>query len=241
MKEKVFSNVQILDIVEKYNNGSTLKSIAEMYKVSRPIIQKVLLQHNATYTGKKRRSEEFATEATTKVCSVCKRILLLSAFSKGNCKFGVSSRCKECDRKIQNDPERKLRRNQLRKLRRENLLYRQRMYEKDTNTRHNNEESLKKAILRSAKRRAKMRNLEFNLTIKDFEIPKTCPLLGIPLKSEYGMSSDNSYSLDRIDSSKGYVKGNVWIISRRANMIKNNATIEELELIVKNLRYHWVH
>ena len=39
-----------------------------------------------------------------------------------------------------------------------------------------------------------------------------------------------------IDSTKGYIKGNVWVISKRANALKNNATIEELELLVKNLR-----
>lgn len=36
-------------------------------------------------------------------------------------------------------------------------------------------------------------------------------------------------------------KGNVWIVSRRANMIKSDATLEELELLVNNLRTHWIH
>ena len=43
-------------------------------------------------------------------------------------------------------------------------------------------------------------------------------------------------SLDRIDGAKGYVKGNVRVISHRANMLKNDATIEELELVLKDLR-----
>ena len=42
--------------------------------------------------------------------------------------------------------------------------------------------------------------------------------------------------IDRIDSSKGYVKGNVRVISKRANTLKNNATIEELELVLKDLK-----
>ena len=46
---------------------------------------------------------------------------------------------------------------------------------------------------------------------------------------------DNSPSLDRIDSSKGYTPDNVWVISRRANIIKHDATLEELLLISKNL------
>lgn len=46
-----------------------------------------------------------------------------------------------------------------------------------------------------------------------------------------GVKQDDSYSLDRIDSSKGYIKGNVWVISLRANRIKNDSTPDELRLI----------
>lgn len=49
-------------------------------------------------------------------------------------------------------------------------------------------------------------------------------------------NKDFSYSLDRIDSSKGYIKGNVWVIPFKANRIKSDATLEELELIAKNLK-----
>lgn len=40
----------------------------------------------------------------------------------------------------------------------------------------------------------------------------------------------------RYDNTKGYVKGNIWVVSRRANTLKNNASIEELELLVSNLK-----
>lgn len=60
--------------------------------------------------------------------------------------------------------------------------------------------------------------------------------LGTPLGSFYKKATSNSYSIDRIDSSKGYVKGNVWVISKRANTLKGDATLEELELLVVNLR-----
>ena len=39
----------------------------------------------------------------------------------------------------------------------------------------------------------------------------------------------------------GYIKGNVWVISNKANRIKNNATLEELRLLVKNLEDYWIH
>lgn len=47
--------------------------------------------------------------------------------------------------------------------------------------------------------------------------------------------TDNSPSLDRIDNSSGYVKGNVHIISMRANRIKSDATLQELKSVVKYL------
>jgi hypothetical protein len=58
-------------------------------------------------------------------------------------------------------------------------------------------------------------------------------LRGYKIQLEYhrGVKQDNSYSLDRIDSSKGYVKGNIWVISLRANRIKNDSTPQELRLI----------
>lgn len=82
-------------------------------------------------------------------------------------------------------------------------------------------------IYHRAKARAKKKGLEFNIEISDILIPIICPILLTPIDTP---------SIDRINSNKGYIKGNIQIISNRANMLKNNATIEELELIVKFLR-----
>ena len=79
----------------------------------------------------------------------------------------------------------------------------------------------------SAKSRATEKGREFNIKLSDIVIPDLCPVLGVPMDRP---------SLDRIDSSKGYAKGNVRVISHRANMLKNNATIEELELVLKDLK-----
>jgi hypothetical protein len=48
--------------------------------------------------------------------------------------------------------------------------------------------------------------------------------------------TDNSPSLDKIIPSLGYVRGNVQVISQRANSIKRDATLAELELLVQNMR-----
>lgn len=88
-----------------------------------------------------------------------------------------------------------------------------------------------------ARRRAVARGLPFDLEIEDIRIPVTCPVLGIRLNTTIGSGqSDNSPSIDRLDSSKGYVRGNVYIISMKANRIKNDATVEDLEKVLDYMR-----
>jgi len=87
-----------------------------------------------------------------------------------------------------------------------------------------------------ARRRAKALAYPFNIEPEDIIIPETCPLLGIPLIRSNGYATDNTPSLDRKNAQLGYIKGNVWVISYRANRLKSDATLEELELLVRNLR-----
>ncbi len=93
-------------------------------------------------------------------------------------------------------------------------------------------------LLLRAKHNAKAKNVEFNLEIEDIIIPDKCPYLEIPLKNNVGKTKTglkDSYSIDRIDSTKGYVKGNIQIISRLANTMKNEASLEELKTFAKNV------
>lgn len=85
----------------------------------------------------------------------------------------------------------------------------------------------------NAKLRAKENNIEFNIEFSDIVIPKFCPLLGIPIST--GPLHEGSPSLDRVDISKGYIKGNVRVISYKANTMKSNATKEELKLFAQNI------
>ena len=95
-------------------------------------------------------------------------------------------------------------------------------------------------IFNRAKSRAKKQGLDFNLSIEDIVIPEICPLLGIKIKmgvytGKSGTALDSSPSLDRIDSTKGYIKGNIGVISFLANMMKNKATPKQIKTIAENI------
>ncbi len=89
-------------------------------------------------------------------------------------------------------------------------------------------------LIRGAKYRAKEKGVPFEITKNDLDWPEYCPVFGVRLDYQGGRQyrNPNSPSLDRIIPEKGYVKGNVAIISWRANTLKNNATLEELRKIV---------
>lgn len=87
-----------------------------------------------------------------------------------------------------------------------------------------------KKMFQNLKGRAKRENILFNLDMEDIVIPEICPVLGIPLIPF--SSSDNSPSVDKFNPELGYVKGNIYIISKKANRIKCDATVEEVEKIL---------
>ena len=79
-----------------------------------------------------------------------------------------------------------------------------------------------------AKKRATRLELPFDLTPDDIEIPERCPLIpSIAIDKSLDKRSDESPSLDRIIPEKGYVKGNVQVISDLANRMKNSASFEQ--------------
>lgn len=88
-----------------------------------------------------------------------------------------------------------------------------------------------KTIYNRLKASAKKRNISFTLTITDLydlSFPVTCPVLGIPMKFNRGNPKDDSYSIDRIDSSLGYHADNICVISYRANRLKSDGTKTEI-------------
>ncbi len=86
-----------------------------------------------------------------------------------------------------------------------------------------------------AKFRAREKDLPFNLEIADLVTPELCPVLGVPFIEG---DSDYTTSLDKLDPKKGYVKGNVQVITNKANRLKNNGTLDELKKVVAYLEKH---
>lgn len=80
-------------------------------------------------------------------------------------------------------------------------------------------------MYQGARQRARKKNLEFSITKEDICIPSICPILNVP----FTFGTPYAASLDRINPKEGYTKSNIWVISRKANVMKNNATPEELE------------
>lgn len=95
---------------------------------------------------------------------------------------------------------------------------------------------IERLIYDRAKSRAKKYNLDFNLEPEDIVVPEFCPVLGIPLFRGNKVISDNTPSLDKIIPSLGYTKGNVVVISYKANRIKSDANYQDIQKVADWLK-----
>jgi len=160
--------------------------------------------YNAREFGMKNREEN---PNRYKVCEECNQSLNLNKFSlieKWNVNSGTKDICKKCSTKIR----------QTEKLNRDWKV------------------DAAKLLYKNIKSRCKRTGREFSIELEDIIIPEKCPVFGFELKREDKQTWMSAPSVDRIDSSKGYIKGNVTVVSRRANILKRDATVEELELLL---------
>lgn len=170
----------------------------------------------------------------TKICSCCHRERLLSEFYRHkNGKFGVQGRCKECSRTIQmeeynRNPEKY--RGLVRKYRRKNP-----QICRDAVKKYKASHPAR-MLLDNCRHRAKIKNIPCNLTMEDIIVPEVCPVLGIKLEYSKGKYKDNSPSVDRIIPMKGYIRGNVAIVSHKINRIKGHLSISEVESLLKYMK-----
>jgi len=166
--------------------------------------RKCMNVYNAREFGMKHREEN---PNRYKVCKKCNQSLNLNKFSlieKWNVNSGTKDICKKCSTKIR----------QIEKLNRDWKV------------------DAAKLLYKNIKSRCKRTGREFSIELEDIIIPEKCPVFGFELKREDKRTWMYAPSVDRIDSSKGYIKGNVTVVSRRANILKRDATVEELELLL---------
>jgi hypothetical protein len=150
-----------------------------------------------------------------KPCTTCLIEKPLTEFHKAKRESdGYCDTCKDC-----------------KKIYRKNYYLNHKEKELSRNDRYR-ENNIEKTMIFHAKLRAKESNYPFDITEEDIKIPSTCPVFDIPLFRGKGYMCDNSPSLDKIIPEKGYVKDNIIIISWKANRLKNNALIGDLEKIV---------
>jgi hypothetical protein len=77
------------------------------------------------------------------------------------------------------------------------------------------------------------RTVEFDLTETDLAWPTHCPVFGIKLHYPGQFHHDPAgASFDRIDGKIGYVRGNVIVVSHRANSLRKDATPDELRALL---------
>jgi len=159
----------------------------------------------------------------SKICKGCKKKLPLEAFTRSpRNRDGALPKCKAC------------RRTHLKKQWASNAAFRKKRLRYDAAYKRTQRKNDGRVVMWwSARQRAKRNGLEFKIQLEHISIPDVCPVLGIRLKQSLGKRgpSDCSPSLDRLIPSKGYVPGNVAVISHLANRLKTNASAAQLRLV----------
>ena len=96
--------------------------------------------------------------------------------------------------------------------------------------------NVEQALWSSRKYWANKNGVKFDLKISDIVIPEFCPVLGIKLETGDHKSVESSPTLDRKIPSLGYVKNNIAVISHKANRMKSDMTISDVEMLLKYMK-----
>lgn len=165
----------------------------------------------------------------TKICTACKEEVKLSLFAVNkSTKDGLQYACKSCDNF----------RSAIRRLVKGDEV---RAYSRKYQTKRRKEDSYRlQMLLNSSKHRASNKGREHTLTVQDIKDlwpeDNKCPVFGFEFEWNSAGFRETSPSLDRIDSTKGYTKDNVQVISWKANRIKAHATIKELFTVAQYMK-----
>jgi len=182
-----------------------------------------------------------------KTCPKCKVEKSIDSFSKNsNLKDGLNCWCRACI-KLCYDKNKWKYKERVEKYSRENKekisINSKKSYQNNKGKRRKDNiiynllpENRAKRLLTYANQNARRRGWEINIDTSDIVIPEFCPYLGVKLTHQLGQGIKKyNSSIDRIDSTKGYIKGNIQVISRLANCMKQDATQEQLITFAKNI------
>ena len=191
--------------------------------------------HSCKDCANKHRRDTFKyppADITNKVCIRCNIEKPVNEFFLSKYHLdGYYSYCKSCKREYQAIKKYPKKYTEKRKIKlQKDEVYRERV---NTLKRIDYRKHISQRMWCAAKERAKRKGYSFDIEISDIVIPEKCPILNevfIP-----GTKDNYEYtpSLDRIVPELGYVKGNIQVISKKANSMKNSASIKELKLFSK--------
>lgn len=94
--------------------------------------------------------------------------------------------------------------------------------------------NLERSLWLGARRRAQQLGVPFSIEVTDIIIPQVCPVFKTPFEKNTHFAA----SLDRFIPEMGYVPGNVYVISKKANMMKSNGTLTEMEMLLEWMKSH---
>lgn len=189
----------------------------------------------------------------TKTCKRCELELSIEDFRLRKDNGKPRGSCRECEREMsrirnerfkKNNPHKQKEYNEKRDKEKQKGYNKQ--YYKDNPDRFNrNAKEVRRAyylrhpertMLSQARTRAQRNGLPFDLEERDIHIPKVCPVLKIALIAGEGSMHDGSPTLDRKIPDLGYVKGNVAVISNKANRLKSNGTSLEIQAVLEYVK-----
>ena len=153
--------------------------------------------------------------AGVRECDMCHELKPFPEFykQKGGKRFSTIRNCKECHKR----------------------------YQREQRVRNNSSDVEYHSIrenLNGARKRAKKYGYPFDIVIEDLmPFPTHCEIFDIELT--YGENNKHSgASLDKVIPSLGYVKGNVKIISSRANNMKGDSTLDDLKNMIQYIEVY---
>lgn len=157
-----------------------------------------------------------------KICNKCKKEKPFSDFWKcRGTKDGLQYRCIECLKErwvdaFTNSKDARAKRTEQSKLR----------WDKD----------IQSYLYYMARKRAGASGVEFTIRPSDIDVVDVCPVMQVEMTRHRGQFQNNSYSLDRVDSTRGYVPGNVRVISWYANHMKSNMSLGQIERLLQYMK-----